>query len=128
MKMSESEFNNLAISFSLKSVHEQEKELKGYAAIVTQLKKDLGEVEAELTVLRDKYYEARHNVSDQQDIDNQIVAKQDKKQAIRDEIEQNGITISKLSDYHEEKKIIKALKSNRRFSLKAVLEMIKATS
>lgn len=128
MKISESEMNNLVLSFMVKTEHEQSKELKALGAKVTQFKKDLGEAEAEINDLNSVYFEARENLIEQQAIADKIMAKQAQKTAIKDQIEQHGIITAKLELLHQDQLVLKLLKRNKKCSVKAVESMLKATS
>ncbi|HEQ1926589.1 TPA: hypothetical protein VEN67_006655, partial [Pseudomonas aeruginosa] len=120
--------NNIVLSFSLKSEHEQSKELKSYQAKSTQLKKDLGEVEAKINTLEIEGFRARNNASELSAIEAQVSAQEATKTAIRDEIEQTATLVSKLAEINVEKQVIKLLKRYRKFSVKAVEDLLKSTT
>ncbi|HEQ2037067.1 TPA: hypothetical protein VEP96_004810 [Pseudomonas aeruginosa] len=124
----EKEINSIVLSFSLKTEHEQSKELKSYQAKSTQLKKDLGEVEAKINTLEIEGFRARNNPSELSAIEAQVTAQEATKTAIRDEIEQTATLVSKLAEINVEKQVIKLLKRYRKFSVKAVEELLKSTT
>lgn len=124
----EKEINNIVLSFSLKSEHEQSKELKSYQAKSTQLKKDLGEVESKINALESAGYRARNNPSELSLIEAQVGAQEATKTAISEEIEQIATLVLKLSEINVEKQVIKLLKRYRKFSVKAVEDLLKSTT
>ena len=128
MKISESEMNNLVISFIVKTEHEQSKELKSYHAKSTQLKKDLGEVEAKITTLESEGFRARHNPTELSAIEAQVLTHEASKAAIREEIEQISVITTRLDVLHQDQLVLKLLKRNKKCSVKAVESMLKATS
>lgn len=128
MKTSESEMNNLVLSFMVKTEHEQSKELKALGAKVTQFKKDLGEAEAEINTLSIKGFNVRHQPSELEPIERQIEALEARKATLRDEIEQHSVITAKLELLHQDQLVLKLLKRNKKCSVKAVESMLKAPS
>lgn len=128
MKLSEKETNDIILTFSLKTEHEQAKELKNYSAKATQLKKDLGQVESETHVLMREQFNVKDDPAAVAPIAQKVAAKVAQEMAIRDEIEQTAGLLTKLSDLHVETQVIKLLRRNRKLSVKAVEEMLKSTS
>lgn len=120
--------NNLVISFIVKTEHEQSKELKAYHAKSTQLKKDLGEVEAKINTLEIEGFRARNNPSELSAIEAQVGTQEATKAAIREEIEQIGIITARLDVLHQDQLVLRLLKRNKKCSVKAVESMLKATS
>ena len=128
MKLSEKETNDIILTFSLKTEHEQAKDIKSFIATESQLKKDLGSVEAEIQALMIAGFKVKDDLVAVAPIEQKVAAKEAQERAIRDEIEQTATILSRLSDLHVETQVIKLLRRARKLSVKAVEAMLKPTS
>lgn len=128
MKYTQKELDDIMVSFTLKTEHEQAKDLKNLKASESQLKKDLGSVEAEIQSLMIAGFKVKDDPVAVAPYEQQVATKEAQERAIRSDIEQTAALLSRLTDMHVETQVIKLLRRARKLSVKAVEQMLKKST